>query len=182
MRVEELPASQPVVALRLQQVEREPAQRLRGRNEERAFLRGELGRFEPPGEPRFAVSLERTFRFRDRLDDEALDVDLRVGRQTLHLETVLRTIVSRATQLAGMDAGAIYEYDETREEFYLRTVDQYADDLIAVLRARPIRKGEGALGRLAVVGEPVQVRNIMDESVYQSGSGGFSSAWGIGRC
>src|SRR5206468_12774289 len=55
---------------------------------------------------------------------------------TLDLEAVLRTIVSRATQLAGMDAGAIYEYDETREEFYLRTVDQYADDLVEALRAK----------------------------------------------
>ena len=31
---------------------------------------------------------------------------------TLDLETVLSTIVSRATQLAGMDGGSIYEYDE----------------------------------------------------------------------
>ena len=35
---------------------------------------------------------------------------------TLDLETVLRTIVSRATQLAGMDSGSIYEYDERRED------------------------------------------------------------------
>jgi len=88
---------------------------------------------------------------------------------TLDLETVLRTIVSRATELAGADAGAIYEYDETTEEFYLRTVDRYADDLVQVLRARPIRKGEGALGRLAVVYEPVQICDIVDERVYQSG-------------
>jgi len=88
---------------------------------------------------------------------------------TLDLETVLRTIVSRATKLAGMDAGAIYEYDEANEEFYLRAMDQFPDDLVAALRVRPIRKGEGALGRLAVVGEPVQVRDIMDESIYQSG-------------
>ena len=40
---------------------------------------------------------------------------------TLDLETVLSTIVSRATQLAGMDAGSIYEYDHAREEFYLHT-------------------------------------------------------------
>ena len=95
-----------------------------------------------------------------------------VGRavsSTLDLKTVLRTIVSRATELAGADAGAIYEYDETREEFYLRAMDQFPDDLVAALRVRPIRKGEGALGRLAVVGEPVQIRDIMDESIYQSG-------------
>jgi two-component system, NtrC family, sensor kinase len=60
---------------------------------------------------------------------------------TLDLETVLRTIVSRATELAGVDAGSIYEYDETTEEFHLRTVDRYADDLVQVLRASPTFAG-----------------------------------------
>jgi GAF domain-containing protein len=87
---------------------------------------------------------------------------------TLDLETVLSTIVSRATQLAGMDGGSIYEYDETREEFYLHTTDKLPDELVEALRATPIRKGEGALGRMAVTGEPVQIRDIVDDSTYQS--------------
>jgi signal transduction histidine kinase len=87
---------------------------------------------------------------------------------TLDLETVLSTIVSRATQLAGMDGGSIYEYDEGREEFYLHTADRLPDDLVTALRAKPIRKGEGALGRMAMTGEPVQIRDIMDERSYQS--------------
>ena len=45
---------------------------------------------------------------------------------TLDLETVLSTIVSRATQLAGMDGGAIHEYDETSEVFHLHTTEQAA--------------------------------------------------------
>jgi GAF domain-containing protein len=87
---------------------------------------------------------------------------------TLDLETVLNTIVSRATQLTGMDGGSIWEYDETREEFYLHATDKLPDELVEALRATPIKKGEGALGRLAVTGEPVQVRDIVDEGVYQS--------------
>jgi signal transduction histidine kinase len=87
---------------------------------------------------------------------------------TLDLETVLRTIVSRATQLAGMDAGSIYEYDQVREEFYLHTSDRLPDELVEALRATPIRKGEGALGRMAVTGEPVQIRDIADDRAYQS--------------
>jgi signal transduction histidine kinase len=87
---------------------------------------------------------------------------------TLDLETVLSTIVSRATQLAGMDGGSIYEYDETREEFYLHTVDRLPDELVEALRAAPIPKGEGALGRMAVTGEPVQVRDIEDDRTYKS--------------
>jgi signal transduction histidine kinase len=87
---------------------------------------------------------------------------------TLDLETVLNTIVSRATQLTGMDGGSIWEYDETREEFYLHAADKLPDELVEALRATPIRKAEGAVGRLAVTGEPVEIRDIVDEGVYQS--------------
>src|SRR5439155_3304197 len=87
---------------------------------------------------------------------------------TLDLETVLSTIVSRATQLAGMDGGSIWEYDETREEFYLHATDKLPDELVEALRAPPIKKGEGAVGRLVATGEPVQIRDIVDEGVYQS--------------
>ena len=87
---------------------------------------------------------------------------------TLDLETVLRTIVSRATQLAGMDGGSVYEYDELREEFDLQAADGLPDELVDALRATPIRRGEGALGRMAVTGEPVEIRDIADEAIYQS--------------
>ncbi len=87
---------------------------------------------------------------------------------TLDLETVLRTIVSRANELTRMDGGAIYEYDEVRQEFHLHATHSLPDELIEALRALPIRKGEGALGRLAVSAEPVQVRDITDERIYQS--------------
>ena len=87
---------------------------------------------------------------------------------TLDLETVLRTIVSRATHLAGMDGGSIWEYDEAREEFYLHATDRLPDELVEVLRAEPIRKAEGALGRLAMTGEPVEIRDIIEERSYPS--------------
>ena len=87
---------------------------------------------------------------------------------TLDLATVLRTIVSRAAALAGMDAGAIYEYDETGGEFYLQPADRLPDELVEALRAAPVRKGEGALGRMALTGEPVEISDIADEEIYQS--------------
>ncbi len=87
---------------------------------------------------------------------------------TLDLETVLSTIVTRATQLTGMDGGSIYEYDEAREEFHLHTADRLPDELAEALRATPMRKGEGALGRMALTGEPVAISDIGDETVYQS--------------
>jgi GAF domain-containing protein len=87
---------------------------------------------------------------------------------TLDLETVLKTIVTRAVELTGMDGGAIYEYDEAREEFHLQTADRLPDALLEVLRAAPMRKGEGAIGRLAVTREPVELRDIADAAAYQS--------------
>jgi signal transduction histidine kinase/putative methionine-R-sulfoxide reductase with GAF domain len=87
---------------------------------------------------------------------------------TLDLETVLRTIVSRATGLAGVEGGAIFEYDADREEFRLRTADGLPDDLVAALAAAPTAKGEGVIGRLAATGAPAAVADIGDESVYRS--------------
>jgi len=94
-----------------------------------------------------------------------------VGRavsSTLDLEAVLRTIVSRATELAGMDGGAIYEYDEAQASFLLHTTHRLPDDLVDALRASPIPRGEGAIGMLAVTGEPVEIRDIADAAAYQS--------------
>jgi GAF domain-containing protein len=87
---------------------------------------------------------------------------------TLDLETVLRTIVSRATQLAGVDGGSIYEYDEARQTFHLHTADGLPEALVQALRANPIRRGEGILGRMAQTLEPVQIPDIADETAYQS--------------
>jgi GAF domain-containing protein len=98
---------------------------------------------------------------------KALDEVGQAVSSTLDLETVLNTIVSKASQLADMD-GAIYEYDETRELFHLHATNGFPDELVEALRTQPIRKGEGAIGRLAVTGEPVQIRDIVDERGYQS--------------
>jgi GAF domain-containing protein/anti-sigma regulatory factor (Ser/Thr protein kinase) len=86
---------------------------------------------------------------------------------TLDLETVLKTIVARAVQLTGLDAGAIYEYDESREEFHLRAAENMSEDIIELLRKTPIKRGDGAVGGTAVAREPVQIPEIQDES-YKS--------------
>ena len=66
---------------------------------------------------------------------------------------------------AGTAGCAIWEYDDAREQFYMHATDQLPDELVEALRAMPIRKGEGALGRLAVVGEPVEICDVVDEPV-----------------
>jgi len=87
---------------------------------------------------------------------------------TLDLETVLTAIVTRARQLTGMDGASLYEYDETREQFHLHTADGLPEGLMEALRATPMRKGEGALGRMAVSHETVQIADTADETLYQS--------------
>ena len=94
-----------------------------------------------------------------------------VGRtvsSTLDLETVLSTIVSQASRLSGTDGGAIYEYDEETEEFRLRATQNLAMDFVELLRSIRIRKGEGAVGQMAVTLEPTQIPDIELDPMYQS--------------
>jgi len=92
----------------------------------------------------------------------------RVLSSTLNLETVLNTIASRAAELTGMEGASMFEYDEAREEFTFHTSYRVPDEVAAALQATRIRKGEGALGRLALTPEPVQIIDIADEASYQS--------------
>ena len=85
---------------------------------------------------------------------------------TLDLDAVLSTIVTRATQLAGTDGGAIYEYDEATEAFLLRAEKGMEEELVQARRASRILKGEGAVGRLAETHEPVQIADITAEGAY----------------
>jgi GAF domain-containing protein len=79
---------------------------------------------------------------------------------TLDLETVLKTIVQRAVQLTALDSGAIYEYDESKEQFTLQAADKIESELVEAVRRTPIRKGDGATGRIAVTLEAEQVPDI----------------------
>ncbi len=94
-----------------------------------------------------------------------------VGRavgSTLDIETVLDTIVSRAGQLAGADGAAIYQYDEATEEFHLRATHNYRPQVVEALRAMPLHKGEGNMGRAAAGRQPIQIVDIAEPGAYQS--------------
>ncbi len=82
---------------------------------------------------------------------------------TLDLPKVLSTIVARAVQLAGTSGGAIYEYEESRNEFRLRATHGMDESLLQTLRTAPIRPGEGAIGTAAISRSPVQVPDIHDD-------------------
>ena len=53
---------------------------------------------------------------------------------TLDLETVLSTIVAKAVQLSGTDAGAIYVFSKLRQRFRLRATYGMSDELIEARR------------------------------------------------
>ena len=57
---------------------------------------------------------------------------------TLDLETVLSTIVAKAVQLSGTEAGAIYVFDDTQREFHLRATYGMDQELIDALTQRHI--------------------------------------------
>jgi two-component system, NtrC family, sensor kinase len=94
-----------------------------------------------------------------------------VGRavsSSLDLDTVLSTIVGRAVQLSGTDGGTIFEYDESAEEFMARATLNPDEGQSALLRAIRLRRGEGAVGQMAVTRQPIQIPDIAAEGAYES--------------
>jgi GAF domain-containing protein len=91
---------------------------------------------------------------------------------TLDLETVLQTIVGRANELTGTAGCTIWEYDPPRAEFRLRA-SHYADERDAAVLQAPgrittIRKGQGVTTQVVERRQPVQIRDIAAEGVYES--------------
>jgi signal transduction histidine kinase len=86
---------------------------------------------------------------------------------TLDLDTVLQTVVSRASQLAAADGGSIFEYDAASREFRLRATNGYAPELVVALRTMPIQMGEGVIGSAAEQREPMQVADVAREGAYR---------------
>jgi PAS domain S-box-containing protein len=96
----------------------------------------------------------------------ALSEVSRAVSSTLDLETVLSTIVSRAVDLSAAHGGLIYEYDEATETFTIRGSHGLDPELGDVIRASPIRVGEGVAGQAAARRVPVQVPDVLDAALY----------------
>ena len=83
---------------------------------------------------------------------------------TLDLETVLSTIVAKAVQLAGTDAGAIYVFDEQQREFRLRATYGMDRELIDALTHRHIDMADPTVAAVMAQGEPTQVADLHEEA------------------
>jgi GAF domain-containing protein len=82
---------------------------------------------------------------------------------TLDVETVLTTIVIKAVQLSGTEAGAIYTFDESRQEFRLRATDGMDEVMIAAIQDRGIRVGETAIGKAVAERSPIQIADTLKD-------------------
>ena len=80
---------------------------------------------------------------------------------TLDLQTVLDTIVARAAQISGTEAGAIYVFDEQRKEFQLSATFGMSDDMIAAVRNMHAEISV-AVGLLTETHEPSQTADLRD--------------------
>jgi two-component system, NtrC family, sensor kinase len=82
---------------------------------------------------------------------------------TLDLETVLTTIVGRAVQLSRTDAGAIYVFDEERQEFRLHATYGMSETMIAAISDRHIGLGDANIGAATTQRKPIQVPDISNQ-------------------
>ena len=81
---------------------------------------------------------------------------------TLDLETVLSTIVAKAVQLSGTDAGAIYVFDATEQAFHLRAAYGLSEELIAAIKDQYIGTSD-AIRQATRDRRPQQIADIRDE-------------------
>ena len=79
---------------------------------------------------------------------------------TLDIETVLSTIVAKAVQLSGTEAGAIYVFDNAQREFGLRATYGMDQELIEALTQRHIGLDEPNITPAFLAGEPIQVPDL----------------------
>jgi two-component system, NtrC family, sensor kinase len=82
---------------------------------------------------------------------------------TVDLETVLNTIVAKATQLSGTEAGAIYVLDDAAQEFNLRATYGMDDAVIAEIKGRHVHIGETAIGEAVQQRMPIQIPDVQED-------------------
>jgi signal transduction histidine kinase/HAMP domain-containing protein len=82
---------------------------------------------------------------------------------TLDLETVLTTIVAKAVQLSGTEAGAIYVFDDVQQEFRLRATYNMDQTMIAALKHQHLGIGNPRIGAALKQREPIQIPDMREE-------------------
>jgi GAF domain-containing protein/anti-sigma regulatory factor (Ser/Thr protein kinase) len=83
---------------------------------------------------------------------------------TLDLQTVLSTIVTKAVQLSATEAGAIYTFDEARQEFRLRATYGMSEAMIQAIAGQHITVRDANMGIATTQRRPVQIPDVRNEA------------------
>jgi GAF domain-containing protein len=81
---------------------------------------------------------------------------------TLDLKTVLETIVTKAVQLSGTDAGAIYVYSRQEDRFRLKATYGMSAELIKAISDQALRLNDPGMGDAARSRQPVQAEDLSE--------------------
>jgi signal transduction histidine kinase/DNA-binding NarL/FixJ family response regulator len=81
---------------------------------------------------------------------------------TLDLETMLSTIVAKAAQLSGTEAGAIYVFDVLKQEFHLRATYGLSEELIAAIQNQQVGTSD-AIRQVTQDRKPQQIADVRNE-------------------
>ena len=82
---------------------------------------------------------------------------------TLDINTVLSTIVSRAVQISGTDAGAIYVFQEPTQEFKLAATFGMSQRMIDDIATRHLTVNDSNLGPATQERRPVQIPDLLEQ-------------------
>jgi signal transduction histidine kinase len=82
---------------------------------------------------------------------------------TLDIQTVLSTIVAKAVQLSATDAGAIYTFDESRQEFRLRATYGMSEEMIQAIAGQHITVNDANMGIATMQRRPIQIPDVRNE-------------------
>jgi signal transduction histidine kinase len=82
---------------------------------------------------------------------------------TLDLQNVLTTIVSKAVQLSGTEAGSIYVFDNTAQEFVLRATHGMDQAMIKEFREQKLTLANPYIATAIERREPIQIPDIHQE-------------------
>src|SRR5262249_2727909 len=76
----------------------------------------------------------------------------------------LSTIVAKAVQLSGTEAGAIYVFDELQHEFHLRATYGMDQELIEALTQRRIAPDDPNVAQALARSEPIQIADLREDA------------------
>jgi signal transduction histidine kinase len=109
--------------------------------------------------------MQRTAELAQSIEElHALGDVTRAVNSTLDLDTVLTTIVAKATQLSSTEAGAIYVFDEKAQEFQLRATYGIDEAIVAEIKDHYIQLGDTVVGTAVSRRAPVQIPDILEDT------------------